>query len=500
MSFIRKIKKDGHTYLAEVKCERVNGKPTQKFIRYIGKEVDGKQVLSASISDIEVDSVKIFGPLVILDYLAKDIGLHEILGEYSHQILSMVYAHCVEPRSVNQMPEWFQKTDLNYILNLGGLTEQKLLDAIDSLEKAGRDELQMKIFNSVRKKYELKMSSVFYDVTNTYLYGNKCPLGKLGHSKQGKNNKPLVQIGLAVTRNDGIPVFHTVYDGNVHDARTLHDGMTLFKKMKIEDIIVVYDRGITSKEVLEGLKRQKLGSIGGLPIKGGLKDIVREYIRNKKLVQIDNRIKMAKTTFYVVGRRYRFGNVEGKLLICYNDRMKQDIRESRYDEIDHAENQIKAGKEIKEGLEKYFNNKGQKNKQAIAEAEVFDGYSCLFCTKELPNQMIAKRYFEKDLIEKAFRTLNGIVSLRPIRHWLFDRVVGHVFICYLAYLLLSLFQYKLDKTKLGLSVVEALREMETMYKIYMRDGKKGFELDRVVRMSKTQEKILRSVDKSLLKM
>ncbi len=500
MSYIRKIKKDGHTYLAEVKCERVNGRPIQKFIRYIGKEVDGKQVLSSSISDLEVDSVKIYGPLVILNHIAKEIGLHEILGEYSNQILSMVYAHCVEPRSVNQMSEWFRKTDLNYILDLGGLTEQKLLDAIDSLEKAGRDELQMKIFNSVRKKYSLKMSSVFYDVTNTYLYGNKCPLGKLGHSKHGKNGNPLVQIGLAVTRNDGIPVFHTVYDGNVHDARTLHDGMTLFRKMRIKDVIVVYDRGITSKEGLEGLKRQNLGSIGGLPIKGGLKDIVMDYVRNKKLVQLANRIKMSKTVFYVEGRRYRFGNVSGKLLVCYNDRMKQEIREFRYDEITHAEKQMKSGKVIKEGLEKYFDAKGQINKQTIAEAEKLDGYSCLFCTKELPNQMIVKRYFEKDLIEKAFRTLNGIVSLRPIRHWLFDRVVGHIFICYLAYLLLSLFQYKLEKAESELSVIEALREMETMYKIYMRDRRKGFELDRVVQMSKTQEKILRAVDKSLLKM
>lgn len=499
MSFIRKIKKNGHTYLAEVKCERIEGKPVQKFIRYVGKEVDGKQILSASISDIEVDSVRIYGPLVILDSLAKGIRLHNLLGDFSHYILSMVYAHCVEPRSINKMPDWFKTTDLNHILNLGGLTEQKLLDAIDSLEKAGRDELQMKIFDSVRNKYNLKMSSVFYDVTNTYLYGNKCPLGKLGHSKNGKNDKPLVQIGLAVTRGEGIPVFHTVYDGNIHDARTLHDGMSLFQKMKIKDIIVVYDRGITSKEGLAGLKRQNLGSICGVPIKGELKEMIRAYIKEKKLVRIENRIKMTKTTFYVIGKRHMIGDVGGKLLICYNDKMKSDIRESRYDEISHAENQLKAGKAIKDGLNKYFSSKGEISKAAIIDAEEFDGYSCLFCTKELSNKLIVKRYFEKDLVEKAFRNIKGVVSLRPIRHWLYDRVVGHIFICYLAYLILSLLQYKLDKAELDLSATEAMREMESMYKIYMRDKHKGFELDRIVKLSKIQEKILRAVDKSLLK-
>ena len=55
---------------------------------------------------------------MVLDRLAKEINLHEILGKYSHHILSMVYAHCVEPKSVNQMQSWFEKTDLNHILSL----------------------------------------------------------------------------------------------------------------------------------------------------------------------------------------------------------------------------------------------------------------------------------------------------------------------------------------------------------------------------------------------
>lgn len=499
MSFIRKIKKKNAIYLAEVKTERIKGKVVQKFIRYIGKEVNGKQILSASASDIEIDSVKIYGPLILLHSLAKSIKLPDILGSYSHEILSMVYAHCVEPKSVNKMPDWFKKTDLNHILNLEGLTERKLLEAIDSIEKTGREELQVKIFSEVQKKYDLNLSSVFYDVTNTYLYGKKCPLGKLGHSKHGKNGKPLVQIGLAVTRNDGIPIFHTVYDGNVHDARTLQDGLTMFNKMGIKDIIIVYDRGITSKEGISSLKRRKLGSICGVPIRGELKKIIQEYAREKKIVQIENRVKMSKNTFYVIGRRYKINDISGKILICYNKKMKEDIRESRYDEIIHAQKQLKAGKGIKEGLGKYLTDEGELNKKAISEGEELDGYSCLFCTKELPNHIVIKRYFEKDLVEKAFRSLNGVASLRPIRHWLYDRVVGHIFICYLAYLLLTLLENRLEKTNLDISSTEAMREMETMYKIYMKGKNKEFKLDRVVKMTKVQEKILRGVDKSLLK-
>ena len=48
------------------------------------------------------------------------------------------------------------------------------------------------------------------------------------------------------------------------------------------------------------------------------------------------------------------------------------------------------------------------------------------------------------------------------------------------------------------SPVEALRELDSLYKVYMRDSKKGFKLARMVALSKKQEKILRTIDKRLI--
>ena len=67
MSFIRKYKKDGKTYLAEVKSVREDGKVTQKFIRYVGKEVDGETIITTSTKDLEVNEVKLQGPLLALN-------------------------------------------------------------------------------------------------------------------------------------------------------------------------------------------------------------------------------------------------------------------------------------------------------------------------------------------------------------------------------------------------------------------------------------------------
>ena len=101
MSFIRKIKKAGKVYLAEVENKRVNGRVVQRHIRYVGKGADNKTILSASISDISIDKVKLYGPLLVLDYLAREIRLSTILGELGDEILSLVYAHCLDYNSIN---------------------------------------------------------------------------------------------------------------------------------------------------------------------------------------------------------------------------------------------------------------------------------------------------------------------------------------------------------------------------------------------------------------
>jgi hypothetical protein len=191
MSFIRRIKRKSGVYLAEVENRWVDGKCVQKHLRYVGKEADGKTVLSASISDVEVEQVKAYGPLLVLDHLAKEIGLAEHLGEYGDEILSMVYAHCLDYRSINQMERWFERTDLNMLLRIDGVTERRLLNALDSLEGHNWERLQADIFDSVKDRYHLKVSGVLYDVTNTYLYGKNCPLAKPGHDKRGVCRAPL---------------------------------------------------------------------------------------------------------------------------------------------------------------------------------------------------------------------------------------------------------------------------------------------------------------------
>jgi transposase len=498
MSYIRKRKKNGNIYLEEVESVRINGRVVQKHIKYIGKEIDNKTILSSSISNISIEKIKIHGPLLVLNYFCEKIGLSYILGEYGNELLSLVFAHCMDYKSVNQMSSWFKRTDLNMILNLDGLTEDRILKALDSIhEEQNIEQIQNEIFEKIKSLYEIDSTGMIYDVTNTYLYGKNCPFGQLGKDKEGVKGRPLIQIGLGVTKKDGIPIFHKTFNGNISDSRTLHDLITSFDKYKTTSGIIVYDRGISSGSNIKQVKKLGWHTICGLASNNILKEITRKIIYENKLIDIKKRIKLNSTVFYVFQQEYEIEGIKGTLLVCYNEQRAKNIRESRYDEIKNAQELKKNGEQIKSGLEKYFRSNGSINHKLIDQDEEFDGFSFIFSTKKIPVNEIMRLYFnEKDIIEKAFQSLKGVVKLRPIRHWLYNRVRAHIFICYLSYLLLSLL--KLSLKKINMSPIRALRELDSLYKVYIKDKKKGFELSRTVALTKVQEKILKTIDKELL--
>ena len=358
MSYIRRIKKGDKVYLAEVESKRIKGKVVQKHIRYIGKEVNKETVISISSTDLEVEDVKIHGPLFVLHEIATEINLPKILGEYSGEILSMVYAHCLDYKSVNNMKEWYKRTDLNTILDLEGVTEDTLLSALDSLESNG-DEYQKEIFQNVKKKYRLNSRGIVYDVTNTYLYGKKCKLGKTGKSKEGKRQNPLIQIGLATTQKEGIPVFHKTFDGNIHDSKTLNDLVHTFSKYKIPPGLFVYDRGITSAKNINYIGELGWDTLCGVSVKDREKSIIRKSLKENPIINISNRCVINNNTIYTKCLDHDFNGIKGKLAICFNRKKELDIQESRLDEITNAQRLLSSNKAIENGLEKYFTSRGR---------------------------------------------------------------------------------------------------------------------------------------------
>jgi transposase len=122
------------------------------------------------------------------------------------------------------------------------------------------------------------------------------------------------------------------------------------------------------------------------------------------------------------------------------------------------------------------------------------GYSFIFHSTDFDTAEVVKKYYEKDIIEKSFRQIKGVLSLHPIRLKLLDRVSADVKICYLSFCILSLLKYKLRK--LEISPVDALEELSSAYKVYLEDKKTKFKWQKVVTLKKSQEKIITAIDKN----
>lgn len=495
MSFIRKIKKGNYTYLAEVENKRINGKVVQKHIRYVGHELDGKVIKSGSIENTEIVKVTTWAPLIVLNTLAKQINLSHHLGEYGDYLLSLAYAHCLEPKSVTMMSDWYERTDLHNILGIGGISEKKLYDALDSINEINSLSMQKDIFNSIKKTYDLNSKGYLFDVTNVYFYGTECSIAKKGRNKDGKN-KPQVQIGLAVTENEGIPIFHKTYEGNVIDSRIFHDLAPTFHELDIKDLFIVWDRGISSEENIVDAQKAGFQVICGLSIRLDVEKFVLELKKQENLLKLENRVRLNKSIIYCIKKKFKYGSISGYGVLCYNEEMARFNKEKLIDNIYRAKQALEKKEVIPDYLKQYFKDE-EIDEEKINKDMEYEGYFVLFSTKDIEVEKIVRQYFDKDKVEKAFRCLKSVLGIRPIKHWLEERVKAHVFICYLAYLLFSLLETKLVAKKI--SPVNALEKLKTAYKIHLKNKKLNEEFTKIVTLSTEQRTIMKAIDKNILK-
>src|SRR6516164_8066610 len=214
------------------------------------------------------------------------------------------------------------------------------------------------MFQRLCRHYHLRPSGVIYDVTNTYLYGRRCPLAKPGHDKEGVTGRPLIQIGLAVTQKEGLPLFHKVFDGNVHDSRTLRDLSTQFGDYRLGTGLFIDDRGSLSKRNVKDIQDLHWDTLCGVPLNPALKKFWRPWANPQLLMQFPNRVRVASSVFYTLLRPFRIDRIRGNLALCFNEQRQRDTRESRRDEIVYAQKLLAEGKAIQPGLQPFFDGPG----------------------------------------------------------------------------------------------------------------------------------------------
>lgn len=446
MSFIRKVKTKSGTYLTEVESYRENGKVKQRFIKYLGREVNDIPARKVLTSDIEAKNIKRSIDVFAVHELAKQLSLDKMVCPLT---LALVYSQILDNNSINKLQKWLETTEIPDVLKLKNFSTQKLYDTISNLSDLHFDIVEKNLFSKF-SEFEKSKNAAVIDVTDTYFEGNKIE-GKRRKGKESKVRK-LIQIGLAVSLNHGFPIFHETYHGNLSDLKIFNDMTLKLKNRGIKSLIM--DRGMLSIVNLKTLLKLELKTISGL--KNGTKETknIIKSINRDEIYSLENRVKLKNTSIYINS----FEFMKGTLIVCYNPQLEWLKRESAYEKEDYSEKP------------KYF------------------GYSLIFHNTEIDNKKVVKKYYEKDVVERAFKQMKGVLNLRPIRAWLKNHVENHVKICYLAYAIISYMNYKL---KSEFSSINALEELKYGYKIQLYDKVNKYEWDLTVPLKPNQEKILK---------
>ncbi len=445
MVFIRKKRVGNRTYLVEVKSFRERGKIKQKFIRYLGKEVDGKPVKKVYADKIKVQSVKQSLDVLAVDKIAEDLNIKSLGNPY---ILSLIYSQLLESKSINKLETWIKFTEIPYLLGFDKISVKKLYESLSEINDEDFEKVNQKMF-TVFSKYENISDAAIIDVTDTYFAGSNINIKKR-KGKDGKVSK-LTQIGLAVSFNYGFPIFHKQYHGNLSGINIFKDMSLELKNKEISSLIM--DRGMLSEENLEIALHLKFKIIAGLK-KSNL--LIKKFIlpiNRDDIYSAECRVPLKKTTVFI--KEYDYLN--GKLIVIYNPALEVVKKELNFE-------------------------KEAKNNRDI-------GYSLIYHNTKFSSEEVVKKYYDKEMVERAFKQLKGVLSLRPIRVWLSDHITGHIKICYLAYAILSLMNYKLKK--INTSAVEALESLKYGYKVTLEDSTSNYQWSVHVPLEPKQKEILK---------
>ena len=454
MAFIRKIKKGDAIYLAKVESYREDGKVKQRVLEYVGKEEKGRPVVKVDLEKVTVASVKRHLDISILHQLSVELGLPKMLGKNPNPLLAMIYGQLLHRSSIVKLSDWFTHTSLCELLNCTPFSTKDLYEALEQIQKIDFEFIEKLLIMQWRKMAPDDDNTVVLDVTDTYFAGStaecKPRRGKAGHVSR------LLQVGLIVSFKNGFPLLHRTFEGNVHNVKVYENMLSDIVSNGFKGIIM--DRGFFSKEVVEDLIQLGMLAIVGVKQTEGLQKqflskIVRDEIYNKQ-----HQVVLKETIVYIQSFEY----LGGKLIIIYNPTLEVLKRD-------------KTLVESKDGNE--------------PDALKFAGFSLVFHNTAFDDKEVIKKYFEKDIVERAFKSLKGPLSLHPIRVWLRQHVEAHVKICYLAMAILALLDYRSRQIKI--SGIDALKMLQYTYMVNLKHEDTKKEWNKLVTITNKEKELIK---------
>jgi hypothetical protein len=389
---------------------------------------------------------------------ARQLRLDELIdpvpSRHRDLVTAMAVAQVIAPASklaiARGLRDATAATSLGEVLHLGSCDEDDLYQAMDYLH--GR---QNTIEDALAARHLAGGTVVLYDVSSAAFEGRTCPLGAIGHPKDGVHGRLQIVYGL-LTSKDGVPVTIEVFAGNTGDPTTVADQVTKVKdRFGIAKVVLVGDRGmLTAARLREDVRPAGLDWITALRAPQ-VKALVRDG--NLQLTLFDQtdlaeitspdfpgeRLVACKNPFLEAERARKReallkateADLEKIAAACARPRRPLRGTDKIAVRADRALNRRKVAKhftvEITDGNLRYA-----RDQDSIAAEAKLDGIYVLrtsVAATDLDSTEVVSSYKALSQVERAFRAFNTDLDIRPIRHRTEDRVRAHVFLRMLSY-------------------------------------------------------------------
>lgn len=390
----------------------------------------------------------------------KNLDLEQILasrpGRERSLVVAMIVARVLQPASKLATNRALQAetatTSLGLELELGSVAQDELYAALDWLV-----ERQKRIETKLAHKHLAEGTLVLYDVTSSYYTGRRSELIQFGYSRDGRRDCPQIVYGL-LCNAEGCPVAIEVFAGNTADPKTLSAQIQKVRqRFGVRRVVFVGDRGmITTRRIDEELREVegldwisalRADSIKVLAAQGviqpslfderDLAEVVSPDFPGERLIVCRNPLLAAERARK---RQELLAATEKELdkIVSATQRPRNPLRgEARIGvRVGRVLNRHKVGKhfELTISADRFSY---RRNETRIAEEAALDGIYVIrtsVSADAFSSEDTVRAYKDLSKVEHAFRSIKTVdLKVRPIFHWLDDRIRAHVFLCMLAY-------------------------------------------------------------------
>ena len=405
----------------------------------------------------------------------------------------LTFYRCLDPGSYLSAVEWFETTTCNILFDMepSQVNESRFYRELTAIEKQ-KEKIEQWLYQTLKNRNDKSMRIVFYDLSDSYFEGRKCPIAKPGRTKANGFREKRIVLSLLVN-SEGYLFSWKILEDYTADVSTLTKNTDLWQKQfNFSKIILVFDRGMVSDENLLNLEnKQNYLYITALdkPQIAGVEKINLERFKDftnettEKEILSKGLTKYDEVTFY---EDMGSDSASRRHILIFNSDLLKDQRKTREKLIDIAIKELEEEKKLllnakksrnlrstenkiseilrKLGVQSFidpkfesinipgetgssigsFNLTYERNIEAIKKAMLVDGIWMLVTniTQTLESEVdrlkpeeLISAYRDKNRIEEAFRDVKSFIKFQPTFVYTDDHVRAHYTICILSYLL-----------------------------------------------------------------